>query len=136
MCCTSYTGNQRANYNAFLQTSNSQLWWYQSCMSHGCNIVGGDYFSGWPSFMVDNTAAQNRVQGILSWVYNVSGVLYWAIDNSLANAWNNVYAYGGNGDGTLLYPGTPSVIGGTTNVPVASIRLKMIRQGFEDNEHL
>src|SRR5207302_1016769 len=104
MCCTSYTGNQRANYNAFLQTSNSQLWWYQSCMSHGCNIVGGDYFSGWPSFMVDNTAAQNRVQGILSWVYNVSGVLYWAIDNSLANAWNNVYAYGGNGDGTLLYP--------------------------------
>jgi hypothetical protein len=131
-----YSGNQRPNYNAFLQGANNRLWWYQSCMSHGCNTVGGTYFSGWPSFMVDNTAAQNRSQGMLSWLYRVSGVLYYDIDYSLSTAWNSVYAFGGNGDGTLVYPGTPSVIGGTTNIPVASIRLKMIREGFEDYEYM
>src|SRR5262249_12332512 len=46
------------------------------------------------------------------------------------------YDFGGNGDGTLLYPGTPAVIGGVTNIPVASIRLKMIRKGFEDYEYM
>jgi hypothetical protein len=105
-------------------------------MSDGCNAIGTTYFSGWPSFMVDNTAAQNRSQGILSWLYRVSGVLYYDIDYSLSTAWNSVYAFGGNGDGTLVYPGTPSVIGGTTNIPVASIRLKMIRKGFEDYEYM
>src|SRR5262249_17866748 len=126
-----YFGNQRPNYDSFLQSStNNKLWWYQSCMSHGCGIVGDSYFSGWPSFMVDNTGSQNRSQGILSWLYNVSGVLYYAIDYALPTAWNSVYAFGGNGDGTLVYPGGPSRIGGTTSIPVASIRLKMIREGF------
>src|SRR5215831_7136016 len=132
-----YQGNQRPNYNSFLQqNSNNKLWWYQSCMSDGCGGIGGAYFSGWPSFMVDNTSSQNRSQGILSWLYGVSGVLYYTVDDKLSTAWNSVYDFGGNGDGTLLYPGTPSVIGGTTNVPVASIRLKMIREGFEDYEYM
>src|SRR5207302_1685655 len=100
-----YQGNQRPNYNSYLQqNSNNKLWWYQSCMSHGCGGIGADYFSGWPSFMVDNTASQNRSQGILSWLYNVSGVLYFSIDDQLSNAWSSVYDFGGNGDGTLLYP--------------------------------
>ncbi len=42
----------------------------------------------------------------------------------------------GNGDGTLFYPGTPAKIGGTSHIPVASIRLKMIREGMEDYEYL
>src|SRR5262249_21756236 len=111
-----YEGNQRPNYEPFLESNpNNNLWWDQSCMSDGCGGIGGSYFSGWPSFMVDNTASQNRSQGILSWLYNVSGVLYYSIDDKLASAWSSVYDFGGNGDGTLLYPGTPSVIGGSTN---------------------
>ena len=39
---------------------------------------------------------------------------------------------GGNGDGSLSYRGTPSKIGGATEVPVASIRLKHVRDGQED----
>lgn len=132
-----YTGNQRANYDSFLQSNPiNRLWWYQSCMSHGCNIVGGSYFSGWPSFMVDNTSSQNRSQGMLSWLYNVSGVLYYDATYDLSNAWSNVYSFGGNGDGTLLYPGKPSIIGGQTDIPVASLRLKMIREGLEDYEYM
>jgi len=37
------------------------LWWYQSCASHGCNIVGGDYFRGWPSYMIDTSPVGNRI---------------------------------------------------------------------------
>ena len=106
-------------------------------MSEGCGNPPKDpYFTGWPSFMVDVNAVQNRSQGMLSWLYGVSGVLYYETTLHLDTAWSSVYDFGGNGDGTLLYPGKPSVIGGTTDVPVASIRLKMIRDGFEDYEYM
>ena len=44
--------------------------------------------------------------------------------------------FGGNGDGTLFYPGRPDVIGGRTHIPIESIRLKLIREGLEDYEYL
>ena len=47
-----------------------------------------------------------------------------------------MYSTGGNGDGILYYPGTINVIGGTVPVPVASMRLKLIRDGMEDFEYL
>jgi len=36
-----------------------------------------------------------------------------------------VFLFGGNGDGTLFYPGSPDRIGGHTGIPVDSIRLKI-----------
>jgi hypothetical protein len=54
----------------------------------------------------------------------------------LSTAWTNQYIYSGNGDGTLFYPGTVAVIGGTTNVPLPSMRLKLIRLGLQDYEWL
>jgi MYXO-CTERM domain-containing protein len=50
--------------------------------------------------------------------------------------WVNQSAFGGTGDGTLFYPGTPAKIGGSTEIPVESIRLKAIRDGMEDYELL
>ena len=47
-----------------------------------------------------------------------------------------MYLFGGNGDGTLFYPGLPDLIGGSTHIPVESIRLKLIREGLEDYEYL
>ncbi len=43
--------------------------------------------------------------------------------------------HGGNGDGTLFYPGMPARIGGKSDIPVESIRLKLIREGLEDYEY-
>jgi len=43
---------------------------------------------------------------------------------------------GGPGDGTLFYPGTSGKIGGQTEIPVESFRMKMIRDGMEDYELL
>eukprot|EP01048_Picozoa_sp_COSAG05_P026081 COSAG05_NODE_6941_length_878_cov_0.870347_1_plen_89_part_00 len=44
-----------------------------------------------------------------------------------SDPWDQQLVAGGNGEGTLFYPGRPDVIGGTTHIPVASMRLKMIR---------
>jgi hypothetical protein len=73
----------------------------------------------------------------ISFLHRVSGELYFETTMAYSHdPWNNQWDFGGNGDGTLFYPGTPAKIGGTAQVPVASIRLKMIREGMEDYEYL
>ncbi|HZA52522.1 MAG TPA: glycoside hydrolase domain-containing protein, partial [Myxococcaceae bacterium] len=132
-----FEGNQRTSYEAFLQSSpQKELWWYQCCMSHGCGYIGGPETYGWPSYMIDASGVQNRAMQWLTFSYGIRGELYYEALHQLPNAWNSVFDFGGNGDGTLLYPGTPARIGGTTHVPVSSYRLKMIREGMEDYEYL
>ena len=130
--------DHRAEYDAFLTRPGTSLWWYQSCMSHGCG--GGEttdpYFTGWPSLMIDASGVQNRALEWLSFRDHIAGELYFATDDQLVNAWTDQFAYGGNGDGTLFYPGRPDVIGGSTDIPVASQRLACIRDGMEDYELL
>jgi PKD repeat protein len=138
---TALAGNQRATYDQFLQSGPRKLlWWYQSCMSHSCAPVSDafsrTYFTGWPNLVADTTAVQNRAQGIMSWLFDVSGVLYYETVLHLPQAWTGVNDFDGNAEGTLLYPGRISIIGGQTDVPIASIRLKMIREGMEDYEYL
>jgi glycosyl hydrolase family 123 len=117
----------------------AELWWYQSCASHGCSIVGGDYYRGWPSYMIDTDGVSNRIMPWLAWKYDIRGELYYNIDEMYSrgkDAWNDVYLFGGNGDGTLVYPGRPKNIGGTIDIPIESIRLKLIREGLQDYEYL
>ena len=120
-------------------SNGKKLWWYQACGSHGCFIVGGDYYRDWPSYTIDHDGVRNRIQEWMSWKYDIKGELYFNTDEAFGrqnNPWQDVYYFGGNGDGTLFYPGTPDVIGGTTHIPVESIRLKLIREGLEDYEYL
>lgn len=135
--CMSPAGNTRPYYN---NVSQPLLWWYQSCMSHGCD--GGCYTNawgscemGWPSYMIDHPAVANRAMGWATYLYNMYGELYWSLNYASAaglNAFNSSWFAGGNGDGTLTYRGTPDMIGGQHEVPIASIRLKMIRDSQED----
>jgi hypothetical protein len=116
-----------------------QLWWYQACGSHGCGVVGGEYFRGWPSYMIDDAPVRNRIMEWLTWKYGIHGELYYSMDEAYskkADPWKDVNLYSGNGDGTLFYPGRPQVIGGTQQIPIESIRLKLIREGLEDYEYL
>ncbi|MBS2033078.1 MAG: DUF4091 domain-containing protein [Deltaproteobacteria bacterium] len=131
------SANDRSAYDPFLATSGNELWWYQSCMSHGCGAGATDpYWAGWPSYAIDASAIRARAQEWLSFKNNVSAELYYETMMHSATAWTDQFDFGGNGDGTLFYPGQPSVIGGTTHVPVESIRLKLIREGIEDYEYL
>jgi Glycoside hydrolase 123, catalytic domain/Glycoside hydrolase 123 N-terminal domain len=128
----------RAGYEGEI-AKGADLWWYQSCASHGCSIVGGDYYRGWPSYMIDAGGVSNRIMPWLAWKYDIRGELYYNIDEMYSrgkDAWDDVYLFGGNGDGTLVYPGRPKNIGGTTDIPIETIRLKLIREGLEDYEYL
>lgn len=115
------------------------LWFYQSCASHGCNIVGGQYFTGWPSYMIDIAGAANRVMPWLAWKFRMEGELYYSMNEAYGqnnDPWANIRLFWGNGDGTLFYPGRPDRIGGQSDIPIESIRLKLIREGLEDYEYL
>jgi hypothetical protein len=122
-----------------------QIWWYQACNVHGCDSGPfGDReldraYSGWPSYMVDHPATLNRAMGVLGWLTGVDGELYFATvyAYNFRDPWTEgVHDFGGNGDGTLFYPGTPAKIGGRTHIPVESLRLKHLRDGLEDYEYL
>ncbi|MGZ3459002.1 MAG: hypothetical protein ACXU86_10925 [Archangium sp.] len=129
---------QSASQEAFLRLPNRELWLYQGCMSHGCGGVAPENVpgQGWPSYMVDRPAAKARAMEWLSFQEDATGEFYYDTVEMLSTAWTNQYAYGGNGDGTILYPGTVAAIGGTTPVPLPSMRLKLIRLGMQDFEWL
>lgn len=133
-----YAGNQRPKYNQFVSGPGNRLWLYTSCESHGCSGDPGSdpYWRGWPSYVIDQPASEQRAMGFVTYEYGASGELYFAVDHDLATAWTDQYDFGGNGDGTLFYPGTPKRIGGQHDIPIDSIRLKRIRDGREDYEYL
>ena len=132
---TQFAGNQRSKYPAV-------AWWYQSCMSFGCSGVGGGLDgtgeSGWPSYAIDTDGTRNRAMEWMSFSYNMQGELYYETTQAFfgGDPWTDQYRFGGTGDGTLFYPGTVARIGGTTEIPVESLRLKGIRDGMEDYELL
>ena len=141
--------DNRASYDAFLARSkDKELWTYQSCDEHGCAngctaAQATNTTSGWPSYMIDVSAVQNRAMQWLAYELRVSGELYYETAMHLDDAWNSHVSghdalcdFGGNGDGALFYPGTPAQIGGTHDIAVASMRLALIREGMEDYEYL
>ncbi len=140
-------GNDRPSYDAFLAQPGKELWLYESCMSDGCGgtvnignaLAPPPYFVGWPSYMVDASSVRARALEWFSFRYGGSGELYYETIQAYyaRDPWTGgLWDFDGNGDGTLFYPGTPAHIGGQTDIPVASIRLKMIREGMEDFEYL
>jgi hypothetical protein len=138
-----YEGDQTGYYADWLTgKSNRSLWAYQSCMSHGCGECGApttdSYFTGWPQRVIDSTAVQDRCFPWVAFRLGITGELYFAATEQLETAWSNngQCAFSGSGDGTLFYPGKASLIGGTRDIPVESIRMKMIREGMEDYEYL
>jgi hypothetical protein len=134
-----YEGAQRSKYNDLLSLG-KELWWYQSCMSHGCTGVSPDdkCESDYPSYMIDHPALMNRIMSWMTFFYDIHGEYYFSTVYAYEHKdpWDNQFYFGGNGDGTLFYPGRPEKIGGTTHIPISSIRLRMIREGMEDYEYM
>jgi len=137
--------NQRSKYDSWLKLPQKRLWWYQSCSEHqSCsNGVSGDKTSTWPSYMIDASPIRNRVFQWLAYLDQIGGELYYQIDKCWVpglcagtDPWKSLYIFGGNGDGTLIYPGKPALIGGTIPIALPSLRLKLIRDGMQDYEML
>lgn len=107
------------------QKKGKELWWY-TCVAP--KWKGINYF-------IDDAATAPRIHPWMNCLWGNDGILYWATDNWTqvdCDPWQKTETYPtGNGDGSLLYPGRDDF-----NHPVASIRLKMLREGLEDYELL
>lgn len=89
-----------------------------------------------PYWEMDFSLLSYRIAPWLNWRYNATGLLYWSTcfwgRTSQRNPWDNpTYGDHWNGEGTLFYPGTDAGIDG----PIASVRLKNLRDGMEDYEY-
>jgi hypothetical protein len=138
---------QRETYNYVIGLGD-EVFWYDSCTTHGCGSPGNQVplLDNYPNSMMDTPALQNRVWGFMTPVpYRLTGIVYFAANyafgqsftmgNPSVDVWDSIYYFGGNGDGTFYYPGRPRNIGGTTDIPVESLRLKYYREALVDIEY-
>jgi hypothetical protein len=89
--------------------------------------------------MIDVAPVANRILPWLAWKYAIEGELYFNMNEAFgreSDPWVDISLFGGNGDGTLFYPGRTDHIGGARDIPIESIRMKLIREGLEDYEYL
>lgn len=87
-----------------------------------------------PYWHIDRPLTVYRVPTWINRQYGITGLLYWSTVTQVMDPWNNpAFAHPRhyNGGGYLFYPGVPCGIDG----PVASIRLKVLRDGMEDYEY-
>lgn len=104
--------------------------WLYTCMSA--------QFLDYPNLFIDSPASYQRVIPWIMRKYGATGFLYYnaAVAYRKGDPWKDQFDYGANGDGTLLYPGTAEQPFLDRHCPVASLRLKLLRDGFEDYEYL
>jgi hypothetical protein len=88
-----------------------------------------------PYWEVDFPLLNYRIPAWTSRRYGLTGLLYWTLVYwPETDPWLNPLCYKQqfNGEGILFYPGADAGIDG----PVASLRLKALRDGLEDYEYL
>ena len=141
-----WRGYPRSNWDAWLATPATpahDLWWYHACTEGGgCGVVGGSLYTGYANYAMDSPSIQNRMFPWLTRYYDFRGNLYYAYNYHwdhtgspwFIDPWETNYWFGVNGDGILFYPGTPAKIGGTTHIPIESLRLKQNLLGMQDYE--
>ena len=126
-----------------LQAKGVQIWWYPYCNRNVAHQ---------PNFVIDKSLADERVWGWLMQQWKVDGMLYWG-----TSRWTNARTGRGtrdpykdpisfiwpdgrvcNGEASLIYPGYYPRYGlnNRNAVPVSSLRLEALRDGFEDQEYL
>ena len=114
------------------QALGEQVWWY-NCMS-------AQYIVHYSTHFVDDVGMSMRIWPWLTRRYNFNGVLFWSatwLYGAVSDVWEDVYAkqFFCNGDGQMFYPGVTAKIGGTNDIPIAAMRLKLLREGMEDYEY-
>jgi hypothetical protein len=88
-----------------------------------------------PFWQIDFPVMSYRIAPWLNRRYGITGLLYWSTVYWFSpdrNPWDDPgFRVRWNGDGALFYPGDDAGIEG----PIASIRLKNLRDGMEDYEY-
>jgi hypothetical protein len=146
------------------QGGGPRLGLYTACLGSG-SCQNGVYSGNptnvtYPNRIIEVTSVRNRMMPWIEYWENASIDLYYDLavcwistyadcEDGLGNRppanTSNPYVYqyysGGNGDGTLIYPGTYAQIGtGSSSswrpIPLPSIRLKLSRNGEQDYEYM
>jgi hypothetical protein len=110
---------------------NNEVWTYQA---NGAAVNS----NGMPSFHIDvTTGIVARILTWHTWLWDFEGLLYYHTNISWegSDPFYDQYAFAANGDGTIVLPGTTGFIGGSHGTPVPTLRLKYIRDSFEDYEY-
>lgn len=120
-----------------LQGSGGEVWWYVSCMSHGCNALAD---TGAPDLVIDRPSAYIRSIGWISRRFGLDAFLYYHANYGFQfypkrDPWDSLWDFSGNGDGTLVYPGRIGEHGLREEGAIPSIRLKLLRQTAQDAEY-
>ncbi len=110
------------------------FWFYVGCNSHGCD--GTENIEN-PDLVTDRPSAYQRVFPWMALKYEASGILYYDTvygysKGSLDTPWTDAFHFTGYGEGTLFYPCTPQLGHCKTQRVIASLRLKILRDGLED----
>jgi hypothetical protein len=85
-----------------------------------------------PTWLLDYPLIDYRITPWISWALRLSGLLYWTTTYWPNDPWVTPVGWYYAGDGILFYPGSAVGYDG----PVASMRLKALRDGMEDYEYL
>jgi len=110
-----------------------------SVMAMGNEVWGYTESGAQPAWLIDQPLLNERVTPWIEWRYGQTGLLYWTPWYwEETNPWDSAATYTVpwgtyNGNGSLVYPGNDV---GYENGPVASMRLKALRDGMEDYEYL
>jgi hypothetical protein len=113
-------------------------WMYGACPSHGsCSNGTLGTLTGTPDLMLDEPTHHAIAYPLVAYKMGAKAALYYTAVEAYGrmDPWLDQYQFGGNGDGQLVYPGRPGERGFTAHVPVASIRLKALREGMNLIEH-
>ncbi|MBN2170664.1 MAG: DUF4091 domain-containing protein [Candidatus Krumholzibacteriota bacterium] len=90
--------------------------------------TAGNAGSDVPALHLDVPGIEARVTPLAVWREGFGGLLFWAVNHWTVDPWTDPMVYPRqNGNGSLLYPGADG--------PVASQRLKLLRDGFEDVDY-
>lgn len=122
-----HTQEQRQNYydrqNTTDRLMGEEAWWY------GCNNPTAPF----PTYHLDDDLIASRVLSWMQFDYGSEGNLYWCVNCSKEDMWENAYAIGGAvGEGNLTYPAAKFRL----KEPLPTMRLESIREGLEDYEYL
>jgi Glycoside hydrolase 123, catalytic domain len=115
-----------------LRAQDMKTWWY--------NCVSANFGLDYMTHMVDHESTHMRAWLWLTRRYHFQGILFWGTNYLTGRGqdiWDSQYSskFLCQGDGTMIYPGTIDRIGGVTDIPVASLRMKYLREGMEDYEY-
>jgi putative cell wall-binding protein len=123
-----------AKWVAPLRSSGKEVWIYSHKSKFQAEV---------PMYLIDKPLTDSRAQGWFAYDTNAAGLLYYGVNRwgstSYRDAYKDTMSYpGGNGDGSLVYPGYYPSLGMPVEgaPPVGSLRMEALRDGLEDYEYL